>query len=133
MAFASFPAVGSVYKIVTVCPAVIAGEVVSTTVEPAMVSAVGVRELPFTSREKDPADGAVADRPSEKPTITCVPAEFTAAAENVGAVVSSPKLKPETETFAGVVSVGVIDPRPSWLEPFEPQHFKSPEVINAQM
>jgi hypothetical protein len=50
-----------------------------------MVSAVGVRELPFTSREKDPAEGAVADRTSEKPTMTCVPAEFTAAAENIGA------------------------------------------------
>jgi hypothetical protein len=113
MAFASFPAVGSVYEIVTVCPAVIAGEVVSTTVESAMVSAVGVRELPFTSREKDPAEGAVADRTSEKPTMTCVPAEFTAAAENVGAVVSAPKLNPETDTSAGVVSRTVIVPRPN--------------------
>ena len=33
-----------------------------------------------------------------------VPAEFTAAAENVGAVVSAPKLNPDTDTSAGVVS-----------------------------
>jgi hypothetical protein len=77
-----------------------------------MVSAVGVREPPFTSREKEPADGAVADRPSEKPTITCVPAEFTAAAEKVGAVVSSPKLKPETETSTGVLRP-VVDSFPN--------------------
>jgi hypothetical protein len=132
MAFASFPAVGSVYENVTVCPAVIAGEVVSTTVESAMVSAVGVRELPFTSREKDPAEGAVADRTSEKPTMTCVPAEFTAAAENVGAVVSAPKLTPTAETFTGALKVDVL-PAPNCPLPPLPQHFTPPEFINAQV
>jgi hypothetical protein len=131
MEFASFPAVESVYEKVTVCPAVIAGEVVSTTVEPTMDIAVGVRDSPLTEIENALSDAVVADKASENPTITCVPAEFTAAAEKAGAVVSSPKLKPETETFAGV-SRRVVVPSPSWLEPFHPQHFRPPSFINAQ-
>jgi hypothetical protein len=74
--------------------------------------AVGVRDSPLTEIENALSDAVVADKASENPTITCVPAEFTAAAEKVGAVVSA-KLKPETETFAGVVSDVVVVPRPN--------------------
>ena len=53
---------------------------------------------------KSEPTAVVADNASEYVNVIVVPAEFTAAAENVGAVVSAPKLNPETDTFAGVVS-----------------------------
>jgi hypothetical protein len=61
---------------------------------------------------KSEPTAVVVDNASEYVNVTVVPAVFVAAEEKVGAVVSTLKLKPETETSTGVLRSDV-DPFPN--------------------
>jgi len=92
-AFASLPAVGSVYATVTDSPEVTAGEAnVNTTVEPDTATPLTERDTPPTDTANADVDAVVADNASEYVRVTVVPAAFTAAETNAGAVASTVEL-----------------------------------------
>jgi hypothetical protein len=89
-AFASLPAVGSVYATVTDSPEVTAGEAnVNTTVEPDTATPLTERDTPPTDTANADVDAVVPDNASEYVRVTVVPAAFTAAETNAGAVAST--------------------------------------------
>jgi hypothetical protein len=111
--FTAFEPAGCVYATDTDCPDSTAGEAsVNTTVEPETATLLTERDTPPTNTAKSEVPAVVADNASEYVNVIVVPSTFTAAAENVGAVVSTPKLKPETETSTGVLR-SVVDPFPN--------------------
>ena len=89
---ASSPAVGSVYATVTDWPEPTADANVSTTVEPDTAALDTERDTPPTITLNADAAAVVADNASEYVNVTVVPAVFTAADTNVGAVTSTVEL-----------------------------------------
>jgi hypothetical protein len=111
--FTAFEPAGCVYATDTDCPDSTAGEAsVSTTVEPDTATPLTERDTPPTNTAKSEPAAVVADNASEYVNVIVVPDVFVAAEEKVGAVVSTPKLKPETETSTGVLR-SVVDPFPN--------------------
>jgi hypothetical protein len=102
--FTAFEPAGCVYATDTDCPDSTAGEAsVNTTVEPDTATPLTERDTPPTNTAKSEPAAVVADNASEYVNVIVVPDVFVAAEEKVGAVVSTPKLKPETETSTGVL------------------------------
>ena len=92
-AFASLPAVGSVYATVTDSLETTAGDAnVNTTVEPDTTADDTPRDTPPTVTANADVDAVVADNASEYVNVTVVPAAFTAAETNDGAVESTVEL-----------------------------------------
>jgi hypothetical protein len=111
--FTAFEPAGCVYATDTDCPDSTAGEAsVNTTVEPDTTTPLTERDTPPTNTAKSEPAAVVVDNASEYVNVIVVPDVFVAAEEKVGAVVSTPKLKPETETSTGVLR-SVVDPFPN--------------------
>jgi hypothetical protein len=111
--FTAFEPAGCVYATDTDCPDSTAGEAsVNTTVEPDTATPLTERDTPPTNTAKSEPAAVVVDNASEYVNVIVVPDVFVAAEEKVGAVVSTPKLKPETETSTGVLR-SVVDPFPN--------------------
>jgi len=110
--FTAFEPAGCVYATDTDCPDSIADASVSTTVEPDTATLLTERDTPPTVTAKSEPAAVVVDNASEYVNVIVVPDVFVAAEEKVGAVVSTPKLKPETETSTGVLR-SVVDPFPN--------------------
>jgi hypothetical protein len=91
-ALKSFPAVGSVYATVTVCPDDTAVASVNTTVEPDTTALLTERDTPSTVTANADVAAAVALNASEYVSVTVVPNVFTAADTNVGALTSTVEL-----------------------------------------
>lgn len=82
---------------------------VNSTVEPDTATDDTDRDTPATVTAKSDTPAVVADNDSEYVKITFVPAAFTAADTNVGAVKSGPKELPDTPlTFVGVNLLVVV-------------------------
>ena len=112
--FTAFDPAGCVYATDTDWPDSTAGEAnVNTTVEPETATLLTERDTPPTVTAKSEPAAVVADNASEYVNVISVPAVFVAADTNEGTVVSAPKLNPDTDTSAGVVSRTVIVPRPN--------------------
>jgi hypothetical protein len=111
--FTAFEPAGCAYATDTDCPDSTAGEAnVNTTVEPDTATPLTERDTPPTNTAKSEPAAVVVDNASEYVNVIVVPAELIAAEEKVGAVVSTPKLKPETETSTCVLR-SVVDPFPN--------------------
>lgn len=101
MAFVSLPAVGSVYATVTVSVLTTEDNNPSLTDVPDAETEANEREEPFTCTEKALAADVVDDIDSEKVRVIVVPAAFTAAEMNVGAVESGTPKTEDPLTVAG--------------------------------
>ena len=97
IAFASLLTDGSVYATVTVSVLTTEVNKPSRTDVPEAETEASVREEPFTRTVNALAADVVDDIDSEKVRVIVVPAAFTAAELNVGAVVSTGPETPSTD------------------------------------
>ena len=107
-AFASLLPDGSVYATVTGSPVATAEASVSSTVEPETATLETLRDETPTTTANAEALAVVADNDSEYVKITFVPAVFTAADTNVGAVASAPKLRPPNTSTGYKIGLVVV-------------------------